>query len=450
MDEKELLQKIENQVKALVGDPDKNAEDIKTEFHKALTEATNGLISKEELDKKLDELTAKSSGLSKEKAEKLVKDVNDISIKIQSMQEESIKSNEKPKDLKDLIKDALSKANLIKERVRDDGSKIEYIDYFKDTGRKQTPEMTLKAAVDMTTALSYSGVEIGSPYKTTYDPSRVLIPLNVDIHAMDMFPVLRINDKYFGILVQATNTDGSGTTAENTAAGKSSITYETKEFKVHKINTLYHVSEEQFEDVEFLIDDMTMYAYDNIKSTFDEKVFSASGDGDTDIKGLFVSGNYTAFASGTTYLDSIEDADYLDAIGTMKLQANVANYSPNFVMLHPQKINEIEALKDLNANSKFNRSVKYDNMGNVTFIKGLRVVSSKKLGTDACYVGDTRAVKIGLRKDLNLIIGLDSDDLSTGMRTIVYGMRATVGVLHSGALVYTSALSTDVTNINKA
>jgi hypothetical protein len=449
MDEKELLQKIQNQVKELIPDTVKQRQEIKEEYTQVMTDLTKGLIDKEALDKALEELTAKSSGLTKEVADQLIKDVNEIGIRIQAIQEIGQSKDTKRKSFRECIEEALKANDMISVEKGEEGEEVRTINFFSKTGAKATPRMTLKAAIDMTTPLSYAEVEIGSPFKTVYDPSMVTIPLNNDTHVVQIFPVMNIKTKYFGILVEYSYTDGSDTKAENTASGKSSVLFKTEEFKVFTIPTHFHISEEQLEDVDYLLDELSRLAPDKINTKFDSKVISATGDGTTDIKGLFVAGNHTAFASAT-YADTVENATILDLIGKMKLQASLTDFNPNIVMLHPQKIDEIEGLKDLNENSLFNRTVKYDANGNLSFIKGLAVVSSKQMGTNTVFVGSSLAAKIGMRRDMSMIIGLDSDDLTKRMRTVVFGMRAAFGVRQAGAMIYEDDVETTLGIINKA
>lgn len=451
MDEKELLKKIQDQVKKLIPDSDKQRQEIKEEYTKVMTDLANGLIDKEALDKALEELTEKSSGLTKEIAEQLVKDVNEIGIRIQAIQEIGAKNDKAKKSFRDIIEDGLKEAGLIKtiKGGGEDKEDIRVIDYLADSGRKATPLITLKSAIDMTTPLSYGDVEIGSPFKTVYNPSLVQIPLNNDTHVTQIFPIMNIKTKYFGILVEITYVDGSDTKAENTASDKSSVIFKTEEFKVFTIPTHFHISEEQLEDVDYLLDELSRLAPDKINTKFDSKVLSASGDGSTDIKGLFVAGNHTAFTVAT-YTDTVPDANILDLIGKMKLQASLTNFAPNVVLLHPQMIDEIEGLKDLNENSLFNRTVKYDPNGNLNFIKGLKVISSKQMGTNTVFVGSSEAAKIGVRRDMTMVIGLDSDDLTKRMRTVVFGMRAAFGVRQAGAMIYEDDAAASIALINEA
>jgi HK97 family phage major capsid protein len=448
-EEKELLEKIEKQTSEQIGA-------IKTEFKELVEKLLAGSITKEQLDEQLSAITEKTekfeATVNEKLAEDLKKTVSDLTekfeLEINALKEQGI--NEKPTTFRDRLAKAFEESGYIKEKETPNG-KTKVFTYFEGKEAKSSPVMTVKAAVDMTTANIYgSNVELGSPFYTSYELTPVQIPLNNDIRAMQVFPVSNITTKYMGIIVENNYVDGSATTAENTAAGKSSVLFETAEFKVFKINTYFHVPEENLDDVDFLLDELARLAPDKIMTKLDSKILSASGDNSTDIKGLFVSGNFTAFASATTYVDSQEGADIIDVVRKMKLQAKVAGYNVNIVGLNPADIDIVEGLKDLNENSKFNRIVKYDSMGNLVSIAGLRVMDNKQITANTCFVADVRYQKIGVRKDITMQIGLDSDDLTTGMRTIVFGMRAAYGGKDANSVIYCDDIQTAISDINKA
>lgn len=446
--EKELLDEIHSQTS-------EKMEAIKTEFESLVKETFKGAIDKEALDVELAKLTEKAEGLTNAAKQELTDTLNasvkelteKFEMEIQGLKEGELK-NQQPKSFREKLKDALTESGIVKEIDTPDG-KLKVIDYFKNHEAKRTPSMTIKAAVDMTTANIYgSNVETGSPFYTEYDRQLVQVPLNNDIKTMQVFPINNVGTKYMGIIVENTYVDGSATTAENTAAGKSSVLFETQEFKVFKINTYFHIPEENLDDVDFLLDELARLAPSKIMTKLDSKILGTTGDNSTDIKGLRVSGNYTAFAASTTYLNSQAGADRVDVLRKMKLQADVADYAGNIAILHPNEIDKIEGLKDLNENSRYNRSVKYDNEGRLVSIAGLRVIKNKQIAEDHAIVMDRNAVVIGIRKDINFQIGLDSDDLTKGMRTVVFGMRAAFGVRDSGAVIYSANVEVDQGQIN--
>lgn len=447
--EKELLEKISAQT-------DEQMKSIKSEFTVLVEKAHEGILDKEQLDielakitKAADDLTEKSKIELTEQLNKTVQELSDkFELEMASLKEEGI-GTKKALTFREKIANALKESELVKEIETGDG-KTKVIDYFNTKEAKSTPLMVIKAAVDMTTANIYStNVELGSPFYTEYDKQIVQIPLNNDIKTLQVFPVRNVTTKYMGIIVENTYVDGSATTAENTAAAKSSVLFATEEFKVFKINTYFHIPEENLDDVDFLLDELGRLAPSKIMTKLDSKILSTAGDGSTDIKGLLAAGNHTDFDT-TTYADSQKDADMTDLIRKMKLQADVANYSPNVVIMNPADIDKLEGLKDLNENSKYNRAVKYDGMGNVLSVNGLRVIKNKQITADTMVVLDAAATTIGIRKDINMQIGLDSDDLTKGMRTIVFGMRAAFGVKDNGAVIYSDSIDTDIGIINIA
>ncbi len=449
-DEKELLGKIEAQNKEQI-------DAIKTEFTSLIEKSNEGTISKEDLDKELKSISEKTEAFTADVNERIAKELKEavtgltekFDLEMQSLKEEGFKNN-KPETFRDKIQKAFEEAKLVKEIETPDG-KVKVIDYFKEHESHKSPMMVIKAAVDMTTANIYgSNVELGSPFYTSYELAPVPIPLNNDMRSLQVFPIRNVSTKYMGIIVENTYVDGSATTAENTAAGKSSVLFETQEFKVFKINTYFHIPEENLDDVDFLMDELGRLAPDKILTKADSKILSNAGDNSTDIKGLFVAGNFTAFTGSTTYVNSQQGADIVDVIRKMKLQANVANYNPNVVGMNPQDIDILEGLKDLNENSKFNRAVKYDNMGNVVSVLGLRLMKNKQITANTMVVLDNSKTAIGIRKDITMQIGLDSDDLTKGMRTIVFGMRLAFGVKDAGAVIYTTDIETSISDINKA
>ncbi len=444
----ELLEEISKQTS-------EQMESIKSEFTTLVEKANKGTLNKEQLDEELlkltkaaDELTEKNKKDLTDQLNAKVKELSEkFELEILGLKEEGFKNN-KSLTFRDKIKKAFEESGLVKEIETTEG-KTKVIDYFSKKEAKSTPVMVIKAAVDMTTANIYStNVELGSPFYTEYDLQVVQIPLNNDIKTMQVFPVRNVTTKYMGIIVENTYVDGSATTAENTAAGKSSVLFETSEFKVFKINTYFHIPEENLDDVDFLMDELGRLAPSKIMTKLDSKVLSTSGDNSTDIKGLLATGNHTDFDT-TTYANSQEGADIIDLIGKMKLQADIANYSANVVIMHPNDIDVLEGLKDLNENSKYNRSVRYDATGNVTSVKGLKIVKNKQITADTMTVLDVGATTIGIRKDINMQIGLDSDDLTKGMRTVVFGMRAAFGVKDIGAVIYSDSIAADIAIINK-
>lgn len=436
-------------------------EDFKAEFNTLLAEGLKDSAKKEEIQAKLDDLAGKITnelpeelkGLTAKEFKEMAEMVKTQGAEITALKEKAhIREVKEVKTLGQMVKNELLEQGYVEknEELSAKYGRDVFSVKNRETASKTIAKLESKSAIDMTTTLTMAPgtyTNIGS--LTSYTMRDRLLNVSMDTHMMDVFPVTPINDKYFGVVVEYTETDGVATTDENTGAGKSSFLLKTLEYKVFKINTYYHVSEENLEDVDQLVSKIDRRGVNNINSAIDEKILSTSGDGSTDILGLYKTDGttYTAFTSvGVT---KVKDANIVNLIGKMKLQANNTDDDVNIVILHPSDIDAIEQLKDADGNSLLDRSVKFDAMGNLISVKGLVVIRNKKQTTDTCCVMWSEAAEIGLRRGVEMIIGLDSDDLTTGMRTIVLSARVAFGPSKYSAVIYSSGITADVAAITE-
>lgn len=430
---------------------------FKEEYRRIAEKAAEGKMSKDEVTSALKTLEEKSENFTKEQLKELSGKLSTVEEQLKEAQKNLKALGEKgmnaPAPEKvgfgTLLRKQLEKDGLVEEYVIDAalGKKAFKVKDYD----KSSMKYSVKAAIDMTTALSVApgadpGTNIGSI--TDYKMRDVLINLTKDVHATQFLPTDPVSDKYMGVLVEHTYEDGTGTKAEGSASSKSSIKFKTIEFKVFTIATYFRVSKENLADIDRLESKLNRIAPDKILSTLDGKIFSALGDNSADIKGMYVAGNYTAFTAAT-FAASVEDANIIDLVRKMKLQAHNADEDVNAVVLHPSQIDEIEALKDANKNYLQSRGIVFDAMGNLVRLHGLAVIRNKKPTTSRVTVMWNEAAEIGIREDINYEIGLDGNDLTEGMRTIVFEMRAAFGVGKPGGIIVSTDPTGDIAVINK-
>jgi len=431
----------------------------KVEFKSLVDKINEENLTAEDFEAKAKEITDKANQhtdevvkILKDEFTKILKDQGSL---ITGMQKSGTPEKAEVKTLGQMVKDTLVKGEFLEKN--EELSKIANKDVFRVKGNSDINNFNksqeiVKAAIDMTTALmllpgSTPGTSIGAI--TDYGMRKVQLSLNNDTHMTDILPTLPCNDKYFGVSVEYAETDGTATTAENVAAGQSSFLIKTVEFKVFKINTLYNFSVENLEDIDQLVARIDRTGTDNIVSKIDAKILTTTGDGSTDIKGMYAAGNMTAFVAAT-YENKVEDANICNLIGKMKLQALLANEEVNAINMSPAQIDEIEQYKDANGNSLMDRSVKFDAQGNLTSVKGLFVVRNKNQAANTLAVYFSEAAEIGIRSGIDMVIGTNSDDLSKGMRTLVLSVRVAFGVGKPAAIIYCSDVTADIQTIDVA
>lgn len=454
--EAELLDKVNTQA----ADAAKEAfEGFKTEYTEIAQKAAEGAYSKEEVDELLKVLEEKSKEFDPKTLVALKESIDKLNV---TQKEQGRLMNEKftqpsgteRKGFGDILKDLLVEADMVEEYVVDakisDRKAMRIKNY--DTATKGKSTLDLKAAIDMTSPLALApgsdpGVNIG--FLTDYSMMDVLINLSKDVHVVNFLPTDPITGQYMGVLIETTYFDGADTKLEAAASAKSSLKFITKEFKVFPIATHFRISLEMLADIQRLVSKLNRIAPDKIMSQVDGKVLSATGDNSTDIEGMYVAGNFTDF-DASVYQDTIISANTVDLVRKMKLQATLADEDVNSTVLHPSEVDSIEAFKDGDKNWLNVRGIVYDKNGNLIRIHGLAVIRNKKQSTDTCTVMWNEAAEMGIREDVSFEIGTDGNDLTEGMRTIVFRMRVAFGVGKPAAIIYSDGIIADVAIINKA
>lgn len=450
-DEKELLEKVNKEATEAVLK-------FKEEYREIATKAAEGKMTKDEVDLALKGFETRVNQLTDDRISQLKGELDKVTLEQKAAVLEIAKlkdGNGQPIVVSQdgfgtILRKSLEKEGLIEEQVIDslNGKKAIMLKGYD----KNDTRVSVKSAIDMTTALAVQpgatpGTAIGSI--TDYKMRDVMIDLTKDTHVMQFLPTDPIVDKYMGVLVEYDYFDGSALKTEGSASAKSSIEFKTIEFKVFTFATHFRVSKENLADIPRLESKLNRIAPDKIKTTFDTAVLAATGDNSATVKGMYVSGNYTPFVAAD-FAQTVESANIIDLIRKMKLQAHNADQDVNVVILHPSQIDEIEGLKDLMHNYLEARSVVYDANGKLVRIHGLSVVVNKIPTTNKVTVMWNEAAEIGLREDINFEIGLNGSDLTEGMRTIVFEMRAAFGVSKPAAIIVSTDPATDINTISKA
>jgi hypothetical protein len=428
--------------------------EIKTAYEQAIKDATKDGITKESLktlEDSLKQIEEKTKGLEVSVLEELKKNLDTaneelakLGVAIKGLKETPQPRQGQTKGFGTLVKEALI-AGGYTEEIEIGGNKVKSIKGLK-TSKNPVTGLEIKAAIDMTTALSMTigstpGVNLG--YVTDYGMAQIQINLTKDTHLIDgVIPVMPTQDKYIGVFVEYSYEDGVGTAAEGTEFSKSSLKFKTLEFKVFDIGTIFHVAVNQLEDVDQMESRLNRIAPDKIKSSIDDKILSSAGDNSTDIKGMLATDNFTEF-DPTTWQGQVRKATVVDVISKMKLQAELADEDVNIAILHPSTVSEIAELKNLNEDSIQDRRLTFDANGNIVRVCGLAIVKNKKVTANEAVVMWNEAAEIGMRKDVEMTIGLENDDLSKRYRTILFYTRVAFGVAKPAAIIYSDDVEAD-------
>ena len=417
-------------------------------------------VKKSDLDKTIAELNAKIEKLSKPEidalpaaVEKLIAEQAKLTASVNAMNETAQKHEiSKPKNLAEALVDAFKESaksvpNLLTEKVDSEGNKkLSVSEYFNKLGNKQTPELVVKVGVDMLESTIVQS-NVATVRLTDLDPNRVGIPLAVYQHVTDWMPVKGITKKYMSLLVVYSYQDGAATKTQGSAYAKSSFLFKTVEFVSAVIGTLFRVTDESLDDLPEAMDEIARVAPDKVKNNIDYQILGSAGDDTTTIKGLYAASKKTDFDSAGVYSGKVANANKIDVLSMMKDQAETSKYICDTVILNPTDVRLLAAEKDQLDNSKVDRRVVFDALGEPVAICGMLIKRNVNQTADTVTVLASNMVQIGDRKQMTLEVGYDASDFSTGYKTIRIGVRLAFAVRDPLAVIYCSGLAAAVSAI---
>lgn len=427
-----LLVEIQDNVKSLI---DKSQE---------------GNIKKEDLDAKVEELNkAIKEGLDNEgmaalktSVEGLVTASSENTAAIKAMTEKATETTaESPKSFREAIKTAIlgKKDSVLTEKNDDYGKRYSLKDYFTEKGNKQTPVFTIKAGVDMLES-TIAQPEVPNIRLTDLDPNRVGTPLAVYPNVLDWMPSRGISRPYMSVLVVYDYQDGAGTKTEGSAPGQSSFLFKTIQFPSFFIATYFTLSDETLDDLDEAMDEISIVAPEKINDNVDSQILGAAGDDVTALAGILTATKNTAFVPAT-YTSQVKGANIIDVIAKMKLSCLANKYRPDTVLLNPDDIDNIAALKDGLDNSILDRRMRFDSIGNPTSIAGMRIIASTTIVQDTAIVLDSTKTVIGKRRDMTLEIGYNGTDFTEGQKTVIIKIRVAFAVRDKAGVIYSDGLA---------
>ena len=427
-----LLKEIESNVKSLIADSQKDS------------------ITKVELDAKVNELNKsitdsldnEDMAALKVSIDGLVVASSDNAAAIKAMAEKAVEDVYKaPLSFREVMKAAiLSKKDMVlTEKNDDNGKRLSLKDYFTEKGNKQTPVFTMKSAVDMLES-NIVQAEVANIRLTELDPNRVGTPLSVYPNVLDWMPSRGISKPYMSVLVVYDYQDGAGTKTEGTAPTKSSFLFKTVQFPSFTIATYFTLSDETLDDLEEALDEISIVAPEKINDNVDSQILGAAGDDITALAGILTATKNTAFVP-TTYANQVAGANLIDVIAKMKLSCLANKYRPSIVLLNPDDIDNIAALKDGLDNSILDRRMRFDSIGNPISIAGLRIIASTTIVQNTAIVLDSTKTVIGKRRDMTLEIGYNGTDFTEGQKTVMIKIRVAFAVRDKAGIIYSSDLA---------
>lgn len=191
--------------------------------------------------------------------------------------------------------------------------------------------------------------------------------------------------------------------------------------EVKKLASYVKVSKEMLDDLAFVRGEINNDLIKGITESIEDALINGSGVGSV-INGLLsIPMGLPAFTgAGFTGANAIPNANLSDVLRVAKAQVESANYTPTHVILNPVDVAKLQLTKGTDGTYTYPI---YLPEGGQMVIADMVVVSSTFIAVDKYIVGDFSRVNVKMREGINLSVGLDQDDFTRNMVTILAEAR---------------------------
>jgi HK97 family phage major capsid protein len=252
----------------------------------------------------------------------------------------------------------------------------------------------------------------------------------------------------FVTYVQQTADSNIGWTAEGGAKTQGEPTWAEVSEEVKKIASYVKVSKEMLDDLSFIRGEINNDLMEGVREGIEEALLNGTG-ATGQIKGL-INASMGLPAYNGNFDDEIQDANITDLMRVAKAQIEASNFSPTHVVLNPEDIAKLQLTKASDGMYTYPMFLPTQAGDGEMSIAGMRVISSTYMPVGDYLVGDLSKVNVKFRDDMNLSVGLDTDDFTKNMITILAEARLVSYVKNNQKLAFVYGdISTDVALILK-
>lgn len=288
---------------------------------------------------------------------------------------------------------------------------------------------------DTTIAANYTGDFLLTDYDSGIDRLAKAQPTILSISNVG------VTSSKFVTYVSQTVAASDAWVAEAGAKTEGTPTWAEVSEEVKKIAGYVKVSKEMLEDLAFVRSEINSDLMSQLATDIDDALIN--GAGGASITGILNQG-ISAFAPGT-FAAAVPSANISDVIRVAKAQIEAANYMPTHVLLNPEDAAKIHLTKSSTGEYTYPMFIP---SGNEMRVADLSVVVSNNIAADTYVVGDFSKFNIRMRNDMAMSVGLDQDDFTRNMVTILAESRLVAYVKDNAKAAFvTGTLSANITSI---
>jgi len=376
--------------------------------------------------------------LLEERLVKLEGETNDVAIKsltteVEELKAQKVKSLESALETQGIILKKLQDGSLSGSSVRMAENSVRKAladnreDFIKAKDGRHSFRFELKAAGDMTIAGNVSGGDV--PQAQRLEGINDIAEREAKSYAL--FPKLRTAANTIE-WVYETGQDGTiDGTAEGAAKDQIDNDFVVTSVALVKRAAYFKVSTEMLDDVAFMEGWLRNKLIVRLFLDVDNQVLNGNGSA-PNLKGII---DYaTAFAAGT-FANAVDSANDADSLVVAANQIRLANHNGALtIMMHPS---DVAALKLVKLSASDKRYVERLMMvGSQMSLDGIPIIENTNITAGDFLIGDFAKGTIVEKSGIEIEIGLDGNDFTKNMRTILAEWRGQLFVQNNDTTAF--------------
>jgi HK97 family phage major capsid protein len=373
--------------------------ELNTHNKEVINEMRTNSVSKAELDAAMDKFRESQI----EQMTNLNKSLESLGLQIKAMGENGGQKEEK-KTLKSALKSMLDGGVLgkIKEGVQSGMTAV------------------FKAADDMLISTNVSGGNVPVEQRLSglnriaTRPTSLLDVVNTGVATSNLI----------SWVYQANKDGAAGQTEEGAAKNQIDFDLVVASQKVEKTTAYIKVSTEMLDDIDFIESEINNELIVELLKAVESSAFTGNGTTPA-LNGVYTVA--TTFAAGTSAL-TVDNANEVDVINCALKQIKLAHQTLTrpYIFMHPDDVYKLLTLKVSSSDKRYVDMVYVS--GSELRISGIPIIETTLISSGNFLVGDFSKATLFNKGSYSIMMGLDGNDLTLNMRTIVAEWRGAMVV----------------------
>lgn len=253
------------------------------------------------------------------------------------------------------------------------------------------------------------------------------------------------SSKFITYVQQTGSADAMKWVAEAGSKVEQEPAWEEVTEEVKKIAGYVKISKEMLDDLSFIRSEINLDLMEGLRDEIEETLLN--GTGGVQINGLLSPGMALPTFNPGSFALSVPNANITDLIRVIKAQIQSASQDPTHAIMHPQDIAALQLTKG--TDNTYTYPMYLPNGEEVMSVAGIKIISSTYIAQGTMLVGDMSKVNVKFRENMNMSVGLDRDDFTRNMITILVEARLVQYVKNNQKTAFVvSDIATDITAID--